>query len=324
MVKIAKMKPKKVEEESEGEDSDISMDSDEELQLAFQKGLLKPGINVIEEPVKGKKDYRNLVSVMNEKISEFSQNLDWIERLDITIDLDALPLVADQVLEADGEGKIKFASEQLNDDLQREVVFFRQAQASALEGLARLKSMGIPTKRPSDYFAQMAKSDEHMLKVKQHVLGEQLGRERAEKISKLRELRKFGKKVQVEVMLKRQKEKREMLEKVKKYRQGKIESLDFLDEQPKAREDMLKVTKAKVKEKNEAKGYGGKINKADVKTKKYGFGGKKSGSKRNNMKQTPESGSSRGNRGQKGTGAKKRPGKQARQSAKGRKASRKR
>ena len=38
-------------------------------------------------------------------------------------------------------------------------------QAAALEGLARLKSMNVPTKRPEDYFAQMAKTDEHMQKV---------------------------------------------------------------------------------------------------------------------------------------------------------------
>jgi hypothetical protein len=31
--------------------------------------------------------------------------------------------------------------------------------------LPRLKSMNIPTKRPEDYFAQMAKTDEHMQKV---------------------------------------------------------------------------------------------------------------------------------------------------------------
>lgn len=42
---------------------------------------------------------------------------------------------------------------------------YRQAQAAVLEGLPRLQSMGIPTRRPDDYMAEMAKSDVHMKKV---------------------------------------------------------------------------------------------------------------------------------------------------------------
>jgi rRNA-processing protein EBP2 len=43
---------------------------------------------------------------------------------------------------------------------------YRQAQATVLEAIPRLKKEKIPTKRPDDYYAQMAKSDEHMKKVK--------------------------------------------------------------------------------------------------------------------------------------------------------------
>lgn len=51
------------------------------------------------------------------------------------------------------------------DEFKRESLFYRQAQSAVLEGLARLKAMNIPTKRPDDYFAEMAKSDAHMKKV---------------------------------------------------------------------------------------------------------------------------------------------------------------
>lgn len=51
-------------------------------------------------------------------------------------------------------------------EFKRETNFHRQAQAAVLEGLARLKALGIPTKRPDDYFAEMAKSDSHMQKVR--------------------------------------------------------------------------------------------------------------------------------------------------------------
>ena len=57
----------------------------------------------------------------------------------------------------------------------------------------------MKTKRPEVYFAQMAKSDQHMNKIKPKLLLKEQEQERAEKIKKLRELKKYGKKVQVEV-----------------------------------------------------------------------------------------------------------------------------
>lgn len=42
---------------------------------------------------------------------------------------------------------------------------YRQAQASVLLGLPQLHKLGIKTRRPDDYFAEMAKSDVHMKKV---------------------------------------------------------------------------------------------------------------------------------------------------------------
>lgn len=50
-------------------------------------------------------------------------------------------------------------------EFKRETNFHRQAQAAVLEGLARLRAIGVVTKRPEDYFAEMAKSDSHMQKV---------------------------------------------------------------------------------------------------------------------------------------------------------------
>ena len=48
---------------------------------------------------------------------------------------------------------------------------YRQAQASVLEALPRLKKLNIFTKRPDDYFAEMAKSDQQMTKVRAGVRG---------------------------------------------------------------------------------------------------------------------------------------------------------
>lgn len=47
------------------------------------------------------------------------------------------------------------------------IVFsYRQAQATVLEALPKLKKLQILTKRADDYFAEMAKSDQHMQKVR--------------------------------------------------------------------------------------------------------------------------------------------------------------
>lgn len=43
---------------------------------------------------------------------------------------------------------------------------YRQAQATVLEALPKLNKFKISTKRPEDYFAEMAKSDQQMQKVR--------------------------------------------------------------------------------------------------------------------------------------------------------------
>lgn len=42
---------------------------------------------------------------------------------------------------------------------------YRQAQASVLEAIPQLHKLGVKTKRPEDYFAEMAKTDAHMKRV---------------------------------------------------------------------------------------------------------------------------------------------------------------
>lgn len=81
----------------------------------------------------------------------------------------------------------------------------------------------------------------------------QTAQERSQKVKKVRELKKYGKKVQIEVGLQRAKEKRELLSKVKQFREGKLASLDFLEEKEGKNRNILATTKQKTKEKNEAK-----------------------------------------------------------------------
>ena len=45
-------------------------------------------------------------------------------------------------------------------------------QAAQL-GIGRLEECGVPWHRPADYYAEMVKSDDHMLKVKEQLMFEQ-------------------------------------------------------------------------------------------------------------------------------------------------------
>ena len=56
----------------------------------------------------------------------------------------------------------------------------------------------MPTQRPEDYYAEMVKTDDHMRRVRQCLLGRQKVLEHKEKARKMRELKKYGKKVKSE------------------------------------------------------------------------------------------------------------------------------
>ncbi len=72
---------------------------------------------------------------------------------------------------------------------------FQQAQTSVVAGLKKLDELGVAYLRPEDYFAEMMKTDDHMKRVRQSLLSRQKILEQKEKARKQRELRKYGKKV---------------------------------------------------------------------------------------------------------------------------------
>lgn len=43
---------------------------------------------------------------------------------------------------------------------------YKQAQLAVMEAIPKLHKLGVATQRPADYYAEMAKSDDHMKKVK--------------------------------------------------------------------------------------------------------------------------------------------------------------
>ena len=102
----------------------------------------------------------------------------------------------------------------VNDDLTRELAFYKQCLDSANEGRNLLKKEGVSFSRPTDYFAEMVKSDEHMGKIKAKMTDEAANKKAAAEARKQRDLRKFGKQVQVAKMQERDKAKRDTLDKI--------------------------------------------------------------------------------------------------------------
>ncbi|XP_042299797.1 probable rRNA-processing protein EBP2 [Sceloporus undulatus] len=134
--------------------------------------------------------------------------------------------------------------------------------------------------------------------------------EKSERAKQLRALRKYGKKVQTEVLQKRQKEKTTMLNAIKKYQKGLSDKLDFLEgEKTSAPQGKKEGTGGQPVRK-------GPNAKRRYKNQKFGFGGKKKGSKWNTKESHNDVSSFRANKAHyKGPGkggkknANKRPGK---------------
>ncbi|KUI57904.1 rRNA-processing protein EBP2 [Cytospora mali] len=105
--------------------------------------------------------------------------------------------------------------EDISDDLNRELQLYAQSLEAAKRARAALRAEGAPFSRPKDYFAEMVKDDGHMQKVKDKLVQEATNKKASAEARKLRDLKKFGKQVQVAKLQERQKEKKDTLEKIK-------------------------------------------------------------------------------------------------------------
>ncbi|KAF9364913.1 rRNA-processing protein and EBNA1-binding protein ebp2 [Mortierella sp. NVP85] len=226
-----------------------------------------------------------------------------------------------------------------DDDLNRELAFYNQALEAAVLGRERIKKEGGVFERPGDYFAEMVKSDEHMAKIRQRLLDENASIQASERAKAQRELKKFGKKVQTEKRLEREKAKADALDKInalKKKRQGNDNSAgdDDFDIALASDDEEMKAYKSAGpnsinKGKKRALSTPDSRSKRLKKDQKFGFGGKKRHGKSNTAESSADvSGFSvrrnkstsfkPGHKAAKATGVKKRPGKARRQNAGGR------
>ncbi|KAI0122946.1 eukaryotic rRNA processing protein EBP2-domain-containing protein [Xylariales sp. AK1849] len=169
--------------------------------------------------------------------------------------------------------------EDIQDDLKRELAFYAQSLDAAKKARALLQSEGVPFSRPNDYFAEMVKDDGHMEKVKERLVEEASAKKASSEARKLRDLKKFGKQVQVAKLQERQKAKRDTLDKIKSLKRKRQESSGDLGEKE---ADLFDVgVEDELKKHNSQKPFGrggrdgGSNSKRQKKDQKYGFGGKK-------------------------------------------------
>ncbi|KAK6526857.1 rRNA-processing protein and EBNA1-binding protein ebp2 [Arthrobotrys megalospora] len=165
----------------------------------------------------------------------------------------------------------------VHDDLTRELAFYTQALDAAKQGRALLLAEGASFTRPTDYFAEMVKSEEHMGKIKDKIKEEAAMKQASADAKRQRDLKKFGKQVQVARLQERQKEKREMLDKINVLKRKRA-GADLGDENEGDPFDIAieKASKVNGREGRDRKGPNAKRQKRN---EKFGYGGKKKFSK---------------------------------------------
>ncbi|XP_002166032.1 probable rRNA-processing protein EBP2 isoform X1 [Hydra vulgaris] len=229
---------KKIDDEEITSDED----DDEEIELGKKK----------REPYFDKETMEML-------LSQITTKLEWINHLNVVTDVSQLE-VPGISKDAAKDG----VSTEIEDDFKREMLFYCQAQHAAKEALEKLRNMGVPTERPEDYFAEMVKSDTHMQKIRQKLVARKESMEKSEKAKKQRQFKKIGKKIQQEVLQKRQQEKKKMLNAVDQFKKGKKKrendnNEDIFDvSATKGKQQELSIRGLKRKHKDEKFGFGGK------------------------------------------------------------------
>lgn len=99
---------------------------------------------------------------------------------------------------------------------------YKQALYSVDRARTLAASNSFPFTRPSDYFAEMVKSDAHMERIRSRLLDERAGIKKAEEKRKERAAKKFGKQVQLEKQREREKGEKDMGERLKLLKRSRL------------------------------------------------------------------------------------------------------
>ncbi|PTB63593.1 Ebp2-domain-containing protein [Trichoderma citrinoviride] len=249
------------EEEEEGDDDESD---DEEIPVSDLEDL--------EEDEK-----EDIVPHTRLTINNTSALLAALDRISIPTD-NSVPFATHQSIVSSAQTSESIPD--VSDDLQRELAFYSQCLEAVRLGRSRLIREGVPFSRPKDYFAEMVKEDAHMEKIKAKLIEEASAKKAAAEARKLRDLKKFGKQVQVSKLQERQKAKREVLDKIKTLKRKRQEhSSDVGTKEA----DIFDVSVDNEIAKHSQRSGAGRQQsgsrapnaKRQKKNEKYGFGGKK-------------------------------------------------
>lgn len=206
----------------------------------------------------------------------------------------------------------------VDDDLNRELAFYKQALYSAEQARSLAAKHSLPFTRPPDYFAEMVKSDAHMERIRMKLLDERAGIKKTEDKRKEREGKKFGKKVQIEKQKERERSKKDMadrLKSLKRKRKGALENAEADGEDFDVAVEEAIADRPAAKR---ARGEGGGKMPRNARDAKFGYGGKGKRSKQNTRSSTDSFAAGPSKKGKGKGGASQRPGKSRRQAMKNR------
>ena len=164
----------------------------------------------------------------------------------------------------------------INDDLQRETSFYERALASAEVAVSRLKALGVATRRPDDFYAEMVKSDEHMKRVRAELIFEQTKQETTDERRKAREQKRYGKQVQAEKLKERTLAKKDSIKNLDKWRkQRKRDGFEDNGAAPEGFDDEKRRSKSGGGGGQHGRSTPETRQKKSFKEEKFGFGGRK-------------------------------------------------
>ena len=196
------------------------------------------------------------------------------------------------------------------------------------ESIDKFDSLGTKWRRPTDYYAEMVKSDEHMKRVKEKLLYEKKLGEEQEERRKQREAKKYSKQVQAEKLKERAQAKNKQINSLKEWRKQRQRNgtsgdgdengwMDFDSEKNKRNNGGGSKQEAGTRIFSGAR----KSKQRQARDKKFGYGGRKKIQKQNDRESAADMSSYRqgtfGLKGKKKGGKKQRPGKAKRKAARG-------
>lgn len=175
------------------------------------------------------------------------------------------------------------------DGVKLESVFLNFASEAVKEAYRRLRVMKIPCNRPTDFYAEMLRTDAQMFKVRARASEEQRRINIVEERKRNQAQKKFAKKARVNKLQAKADEKRQTLEDIHSWRKQAKRDSKNADERD--LDDILDKQASK-RPREEEDAQGGKKKKQEPSRKKqakdqrYGFGGKKKWRKSNDSKST--------------------------------------